>query len=171
MLFGFKRTVLILLEAVECNVNQVLVQKQVLTLIIGENDHEGLDQRISEMDLNKLFIILINHIYTNGFIFGIIFSIFVHCCLLSHDSVDFGSGKDIDSPILIQWVRYLLLVSCGSQGFDASKLLLENRFLSDLRFFSLGLLLLLSLSLLTEYFRLLGDQGFVGSWTRLQSSL
>ena len=89
MLFGFKRTVLILLEAVECNVNKVLVQKQMLTLVIGENDHEGLDQRISEMDLNKLFVILIDHVYSNGFIFGITFSIFVHLCLLSHDSIDF----------------------------------------------------------------------------------
>ena len=69
MLLGLKSTVLILLEAVECNVNQVLVQEQVLALVIGENHHEGLDQRVSKMDLNKLFVILVDHVYSDGFVF------------------------------------------------------------------------------------------------------
>ena len=60
MTLGLKGAVTAELEAVEGDVDEILVQEQVLALLVGEDDHERLDQRVPQHVLNRLDIIGIN---------------------------------------------------------------------------------------------------------------
>ena len=47
MLFGLKGAIIAEFQAIKGNIYEILVEQQVLALIICENDHEGLDERVT----------------------------------------------------------------------------------------------------------------------------
>jgi len=53
------------LEAVEGDVDEVLVQEQVLTLLVGKDDHEGLDQRVPQHVLDPVLVVGIDLLNVN----------------------------------------------------------------------------------------------------------
>ena len=52
VLLGFQGAIIAELKTVECYVNQILVKKEMLTFIIGKDDHKGLDKTVSQVNLN-----------------------------------------------------------------------------------------------------------------------
>jgi hypothetical protein len=57
VLLGFNGAVIAELEAVEGDIDQVFVQQQVLTLVVRKNDHEGLDEAVSQVGFHQLVIV------------------------------------------------------------------------------------------------------------------
>ena len=65
MPFCFKGALITKLQAIECNVNQIFVEQEMLTLLVGKDDHKSLDQGISEMRVNQVMVIGTNVSHTN----------------------------------------------------------------------------------------------------------
>jgi hypothetical protein len=60
MPFCFQGALITKLEAIECDVNQVFVEQEMLTLLVSKDNHECLNEGVSQMRVNQLIVIRAN---------------------------------------------------------------------------------------------------------------
>lgn len=60
MSFGLYWAVVAELKTVKSDVNEIFIEEKMLTFVVGENNHESFNQRISEMLIHGISIIWIN---------------------------------------------------------------------------------------------------------------
>ena len=66
-MLGLQSAIIAELETVKCDINQIFVEQEMLTLVIGEDHHEWLNQRISHVDLNQFGVSWVDQLYSNSF--------------------------------------------------------------------------------------------------------
>lgn len=58
--FCLQGAIVTIFQTVERNIYEILIQKQMLTVLIRKNDHKGLDKGISQLPFKLLFVIWVN---------------------------------------------------------------------------------------------------------------
>ena len=60
MPLGLQGALVAIFQTIEGDVDQVFVHQKMLTFLISEDDHEGFDQRVSQMRVQQLLVVLFN---------------------------------------------------------------------------------------------------------------
>jgi hypothetical protein len=96
--FGLKSALVAKLKAVKSNIDKVFVEKQVLTLLIGEDDHKCFDEGVPEMRINQLLVIWADVFHAN---FLDLLCIFIRLLVSRLGAMRFRNGRgDLEASTL-----------------------------------------------------------------------